>query len=46
MADKIATVSKAKLGDPVGRLDGADILRLNRAMPVFPGLAVSPKRKA
>ena len=45
MADKITTVSKAKLGERVGRLDDEDMLRLNQAMLVFLGLAVSPKRK-
>jgi mRNA interferase MazF len=43
MADKITTVSKAKLGDRIGRLDDEDILRLNQAMLVFLGLAGSPK---
>src|SRR5581483_91707 len=40
MVDKITTVAKSKLGDPIGRLDNADILRLNQAMLVFLGLAV------
>jgi mRNA interferase MazF len=39
MVDKITTVPKTKLGACVGRLDDADILRLNRAMLVFLGLA-------
>lgn len=43
MVDKITTVPKAKLGVRVGRLDDEDVLRLNRAMIVFLGLAVSPK---
>jgi mRNA interferase MazF len=46
MADKITTVSKAKLGDRVGRLDDEDMMRLNQAILVFLGLAVSPKRNA
>jgi mRNA interferase MazF len=39
LVDKITTVSKAKLGSHVGRLDEEDIVRLNRAMLVFLGLA-------
>jgi mRNA interferase MazF len=43
MVDKITTVPKSKLGSPVGRLDDEDMLRLNRAILVFLGLAASPK---
>ena len=43
MVDKITTVTREKLGKRIGRLDDADILRLNRAMLVFLGLAVSPR---
>ncbi len=43
MADKITTVPKSKLGVQIGRLDDEDILRLNQAMLVFLGLAVSPR---
>jgi mRNA interferase MazF len=43
MVDKVTTVPKAKLGARVGRLDDEDILRLNQAMLVFLGLAVSPR---
>jgi mRNA interferase MazF len=39
MVDKITTVSKDRLGERVGRLDDADITRLNRAILVFLGLA-------
>ncbi len=39
MADKITTVPMTKLGSSVGRLDDEDMLRLNRAMLVFLGLA-------
>jgi mRNA interferase MazF len=39
MVDKITTVSKAKLGSRIGRLDEEDLLRLNRAILVFLGLA-------
>jgi mRNA interferase MazF len=43
MVDKITTVPKTKVGGRVGRLDDEDILRLNQAILVFLGLAVSPK---
>ncbi|MET4275951.1 MULTISPECIES: type II toxin-antitoxin system PemK/MazF family toxin [unclassified Bradyrhizobium] len=43
MVDKIATVPKAKIGSLVGRLDDEDVLRLNRAIVVFLGLAGSPR---
>lgn len=46
MVDKITTVPKSKLGAQVGRLDDEDILRLNQALMVFLGLAVSPRTKA
>jgi mRNA interferase MazF len=39
MVDKITTVPKSKVGTRVGRLEDADILRLNRAVLVFLGLA-------
>jgi mRNA interferase MazF len=45
MVDKIATVPKSKVGAHVGRLDDEDILRLNRALLVFLGLAVSHRAK-
>lgn len=41
MVDKLTTVAKTKLGAPVGRLDDEDMLRLNQAMAVFLGMAVS-----
>ena len=43
MVDKISSVPRTKLGVRVGRLDNEDILRLNQAMLVFLGLAVSPR---
>ena len=43
MVDRITTVPKTKVGARVGRLDDEDILRLNRAVLVFLGLAVSPR---
>lgn len=39
MADKITTVAKTKLGSRLGRLDDEDLVRLNRALVVFLGLA-------
>jgi mRNA interferase MazF len=43
MVDKITTVPKSKLGSQIGRLDDEDMLRLNQAILVFLGLAVSPR---
>jgi mRNA interferase MazF len=43
MVDKISTVQKTKVGARVGRLDDEDILRLNQAVLVVLGLAVSPR---
>jgi len=45
MVDKITTVPKIKIRAHVGRLDDEDILRLNQAVLVFLGLAVSPRTK-
>ena len=39
MVDKLTTVPKAKIGSKVGRLADSDLLRLNRAVVVFLGLA-------
>jgi len=39
MVDRIATVSRTKIGTRVGRLDDQDMLRLNRAVLVFLGIA-------
>lgn len=39
MIDKITTVPKARLGHRIGRLPEEDLLRLNRAIVVFLGLA-------
>jgi mRNA interferase MazF len=39
MADKLTTVAKDKLGRRIGRLDDETMLRLNRAMLVFLGMA-------
>ncbi|MFG1402046.1 type II toxin-antitoxin system PemK/MazF family toxin [Xanthobacter sediminis] len=45
MVDKITTVPKSKVGARVGRLDDEDVLRLNRAIVVFLGLAASSGAK-
>lgn len=39
MVDKITTVSRSKLGEPVGRLSDEELVRLGRAILVFLGLA-------
>jgi len=39
MVDKVTTVPKAKIGKRVGRLSNEDVVRLDRAMMVFLGLA-------
>ncbi|MBL8905338.1 MAG: type II toxin-antitoxin system PemK/MazF family toxin [Rhizobiales bacterium] len=43
MVDKVTTVPKSKIGSQVGRLDDEDVLRLNQAVIVFLGLAISPR---
>jgi mRNA interferase MazF len=43
MVDKITTIPKSKVGKRIGRLADEDILRLNRAIIVFLGLAVPAK---
>ena len=45
MVDKLTTVSRAKLGVRVGRLDVEDVVRLNQAVLVFLGLARSPRAR-
>jgi mRNA interferase MazF len=44
MIDKITTVPKAKIGRRIGRLTDEDLLRLNRALVMFLGLASAPSR--
>ena len=39
MVDKLTTVSKERIGDRIGHLDDADVMRMNRAILVFLGLA-------
>lgn len=46
MVDKITTVPKTKLGTLVGRLADEDIVRLNRAVLVFLGIAAPPVEKS
>ena len=41
MIDKITTVRRTKFGDQIGMLDDADVVRLNRALVVFLGIAGS-----
>jgi mRNA interferase MazF len=43
MVDKITTVPKSKVGARIGRLADEDILRLNRSIAVFLGLAGSSR---
>ncbi len=43
MVDKLTTVSKERLGARVGRLDNEDMVRLNRAILVFLGMAGSSR---
>lgn len=45
MVDKITTVPRSKVGAQIGRLDDADMLRLNQAIFVFLGLATSPRAR-
>jgi len=43
MVDKLTTISKERLGSQVGRLDDEDMIRLNRAILVFLGMAGSSR---
>jgi mRNA interferase MazF len=43
MVDKLTTVPKTKLGERVGRLDDEGMVRLNRAIAVFLGLAAASR---
>ena len=45
MVDKITTVAKAKMGARIGQLSDEDMVRLNRAMTVFLGMAASPRAR-
>jgi mRNA interferase MazF len=44
MVDKITTVPKSKIGRRVGALAAEDMVRLNRAVLVFLGIAAPAKR--
>ena len=39
MIDKITTLPKSRLGKRIGKLNDEDVVRLNRALTVFLGLA-------
>jgi mRNA interferase MazF len=39
MVDKLTTVPKARLGKRIGRLSDSDMVRVNRALLIFLGLA-------
>ena len=41
MVDKITTVHRSKLGQRIGALDDTDLVRLNRAIVTFLGIAGS-----
>jgi mRNA interferase MazF len=43
MMDKLTTVPKRNVGSRIGRLGDEDLVRLNRAMMVFLGLAGAPR---
>ncbi|OYV50422.1 MAG: hypothetical protein B7Z78_11225 [Rhodospirillales bacterium 20-60-12] len=43
MVDKMTTVAKSKISERIGRLEDQDVVRLNQAVMVFLGLAVSPR---
>ncbi len=42
MVDKLTTVPRARLGDRLGRLRDDELIRLNRSLLVFLGLASAP----
>jgi mRNA interferase MazF len=42
MANKITTIPQSKLSSRVGQLNDSDLIRLNQAVRVFLGLALSP----
>jgi mRNA interferase MazF len=43
LVDKLTTVAKERLGSRMGRLDDEDMVRLNRAILVFLGMAGSSR---
>ncbi|EDP65710.1 transcriptional modulator of MazE/toxin, MazF [alpha proteobacterium BAL199] len=46
MVDKVTTVARSKMDQRIGRLDDEDVLRLNQAVIVFLGLAVSSRTRS
>jgi len=46
MVDKLTTVPKLKMGKRLGRLSDEDMVRLNQAILVFLGIAVSPRGRS
>jgi mRNA interferase MazF len=46
MVDKVTTVARSKMDRRIGRLDDEDVLRLNQAVIVFLGLAVSSRTRS
>lgn len=45
MVEKIITVPRTKVGRHIGQLDDEDLVRLNRAVTVFLGLAAPARRR-
>jgi mRNA interferase MazF len=45
MVDKLTAVPRERLGECIGRLDDADLMRLNQSLLVFLGLAASPRTR-
>ena len=45
MVDKITTVPKSKFGVKVVQLDDEDMVRLNQALTVFLGMAMTPRTR-
>lgn len=44
MVDKVTTISKSRIGYRVGELEAEDVVKLNRAVLVFLGLATPRPR--
>jgi mRNA interferase MazF len=45
MVDKISTVARTRLGARIGRLDEADMIRLNRSVLIFLGLTLPARSR-
>ena len=45
MVDKITAVPESKMGQRIGSLDAADLVRLNRSILVFLGLAAASRAR-